>query len=83
MPPEYIPDFYSQTSQYQLQTRSCHVLQLVETFYNTDAYKYSFMPSSSRLWNCLPPHIIESTTIISFKSLLQDYYYKPSNKLAT
>jgi len=46
MPPEYIPNFHSQTSQYQLRTRSCH-LQFVETFFNTDVYKYSSMPSSS------------------------------------
>ena len=76
MPSDHIPEFHSQISQYHLQTRSCHVFRLAETFCNTNAYKYSFMPSSSRLWNSLPRSIIESTTTTSFKSLLRDYYYR-------
>ena len=74
LPSEYIPEFHSQISQYQLQTRSCHMLQLAETFCNTDIYKYSFVPSSSRLWNTLPHHMIDSTSTESFKSVLRDYY---------
>ena len=74
LPSEYIPEFHSQISQYQLQTRSCHMLRLAETFCNTDIYRYSFVPSSSRLWNSLPCHLIESTSTKSFKSVLRDYY---------
>ena len=74
LPSEYIPEFHSQISQYQLQTRSCHMLRLAETFCNTDIYRYSFMPSSSRLWNSLPRHMIESTSTKSFKSVLRDYH---------
>ena len=73
LPSEYIPEFHSQISEYQ-QTRSCHMLRLAETFCNTDIYRYSFVPSSSRLWNSLPRHMIESTSTESFKSVLQDYY---------
>ena len=60
LPPEHIPEFYLQTSQYQLQTRSHHAFRLLESFCNTDTYKYSFIPSTSRQWNLLPRHIFES-----------------------
>ena len=76
LPSEYIHEFHSQISQYQLQTRSCHMLRLAETFCNTNIYKYSLVSSSSRLyaWNSLPRHMIESTSTESFKSALRDYY---------
>ena len=74
LPSKYIHEFHSQISQYQLQTRFCHMLRLAETFCNTDIYKYSFVPSSSRLWNSLSRHMIESTSNESFKSILRDYY---------
>ena len=41
-PSEYIPEFHTETSQYQLQTRFCHMFKLSEPYYHTDAYKYSF-----------------------------------------
>ena len=33
LPSEYIPEFHSQISQYQLQTRTCHMLRLAETYF--------------------------------------------------
>ena len=57
--PEYIPEFYQQISQYQLQTRLCHMFRLTGSFCNTDTYnKYSFIPATSRQWNLLPHHIV-------------------------
>ena len=47
LPSKYIHEFHSQISQYQLQTRSCHMLRLAETFCNTDIYKYSFVQGRS------------------------------------
>ena len=73
-PSEYIPDFRTETCQYQLQTRYCHMFRLSESYCHTDVYKYSFVPCSSRLWNSLPYQIVETTTANSFKSLLRDHY---------
>ena len=71
LPPEYILEFHLQTSQYQLQTRSCHMFRLIEPFCNTtDTYKYSFIPSTSRQWNVLPRYIFEVENTGIFKSLL-------------
>ena len=75
LPPEYIPEFHLQTSQYQLQTRSCHMFRLIEPFCNTDTYKYSFIPSTSRQWNVLPRYIFEAENTDVFKSLLRNYYF--------
>ena len=76
LPFEHFPKLHSHVSQYQLQTRSCHMLRLAKIFCNTDTCNYSFVPSSLRLWNSLPHHIIESTSIGSFKLLLRDYYHR-------
>ena len=78
-PLEYIPEFHSETLQYQLQTRSCHMFRLFEPYCHTDAYKYSFVPCSSRLWNSLPRQIVETTTANSFKSLLHGYFIGHNN----
>ena len=75
LPPEYIPEFHLQTSQYQLQTRSCHMFRLIKPFCNTDTYKYSFIPSTSRQWNVLPRYIFEAENTDIFKSLLRNYYF--------
>ena len=75
LPSKYIPEFHSQTLQYQLQTRSSHTLRLTEMFCNTDAYKYSFLISLPRLWNSLPRHIIKCTSVESFKLALRNYYH--------
>ena len=75
LPPEYIPEFHLQTSQYQLQTRSYHIFRLIEPFCNTDTYKYSFIPSTSRQWNVLPRYIFEAENTDIFKSLLCNYYF--------
>ena len=75
LPPEYIPEFHLQTSQYHLQTRSCHMFKLMEPFCNTDTYKYSFIPFTSRQWNLLPNYIFESNTIDEFKLMLCNYYF--------
>ena len=74
LPPAHIPEFHLQTSQYQLQTRSFHMFRLTEPFCNTDTYMYSFIPYASKLWNSLPPYIIESSTIDLFKLSLRNYY---------
>ena len=66
-PSEYIPEFHTGTSQYQLQTRSCHMFKLSVPYCHTDVYKYSFVPCSSRLWNSLPNQIVEATSV--------NYYY--------
>ena len=45
-PSEYIPDlsdFCTETCQYQLQTRYCHVFRLSEPYYHTNVYKYSIV----------------------------------------
>ena len=76
LPPEIIPEFYLQTSQYQLQTRSCHTFRLVELFCNTDTFKYSFISSMSGIWNLLPCYIFELVTTTVFKSTLRNYYYE-------
>ena len=73
-PSEYIPGFQTETSEYQLQTR-CHMFRVSEPYCHTDAYKYSFVPFSSRQWNSLPYQIVQTTTGNSFKSLLRDQLY--------
>ena len=55
----------------------------------TETYRYSFFPSSIRLWNTLEPSIRSANSLGSFKSKLQtlynnqnskDYYYLGSRK---
>ena len=75
-PSEYIPEFHTETSQYQLQTRSYHMFKLSVPYCHTDVYKYSFVPCSSRLWNSLPNQIVEATSASSFKLLLHDHYIR-------
>ena len=65
----------STEGQYQLQTRSCHMFRLIEPFCNTDTYKYSFIPSTSRQWNVLPRYIFEAENTDIFKSLIRNYYF--------
>ena len=75
-PSEYIPEFHTETSQYQLQTRSYHMFKLSVPYCHADVYKYSVVPCSSRLWNSLPNQIVEATSASSFKSLLHDHYIR-------
>jgi len=40
----------------------------------TDVYKYSFFPTTVRMWNALPASVIQSGTFSSFKAGVSDYY---------
>ena len=40
---------------------------------NIDLYKYSFIPSAIKLWNSLPPYIINSPTLDQFCTNLSNY----------
>ena len=75
-PSEYIPEFHTETSQYQLQTISYHMFKLSVPYCHTDVYKYSFVLCSSRLCNSLPNQIVEAASASSFKSLLHDHYIR-------
>ena len=76
-PSEYnIPEFHTETLQYQLQTRSYHMFKLSVPYCHTDVYKYSFVLCSSRLCNSLPNQIVEAASASSFKSLLHDHYIR-------
>ena len=51
------------TTQY---TRGHH-MRFTQPFTRIDSYLYSFFPSSIKLWNALPNHVIDSTNIEQFK----------------
>jgi len=76
-PLDYLPEL--QSSQYQLQIRSRHIITLREHFCNTDAFKYSFLTLSPRLWNSLSRWIVECSTTESFKLAQQNYLYGLNN----
>ena len=50
------------------------MLKLSEPYCHTDAYKYSFVPCSSRQWNSLRYQIVDTATANYFKLLLCNDY---------
>ena len=44
-----------------------HHMRFTQPFTRIDSYLYSFFPSSIKLWNALPNHILNSTNIEQFK----------------
>ena len=42
-----------------------------------DAYKYSFFPSTIKLWNQLPAGVINSLTLNQFCNSLSNFYDTP------
>ena len=51
--------------------RSYHPLNLIIDFHHTTAGYNSFSSSASKLWNSLPSHIKETTTLSSFKAIIK------------
>ena len=45
-----------------------HSLRYLQLLTKTDAYKYSFFPSSIRIWNSLPSDIVKAETLYLFKT---------------
>ena len=41
-------------------------------FSRTDCYKFSFVPTSIKIWNKLPPHVRESQQLNNFKTAIND-----------
>ena len=39
-----------------------------------DSFKFSFFPSTIKLWNSIPPHIVNSPTHDQFCTLLDNYH---------
>jgi len=47
-----------------------HTLRFVQPFTRIDSYLHSFFPSTIRIWNSLPQHVIDSNDIDQFKERL-------------
>ena len=44
-----------------------HPSRFIQLQTNIDAYKYSFYPSATRLWNALPTYVIEAGSLEDFQ----------------
>ena len=49
------------------QTRGLHPWMYISLSPSDDPYKFSFLPSTIPVWNNLPPHVISSSTLDSFR----------------
>ena len=53
--------------------RKRNSLQIKEFYIRTNTYKYSFFPKASSEWNTLSEQIVNSSSVILFKTNLQKY----------
>ena len=56
-------------------TRGTHNLTLNQMSARINVYKFSFFPSVVKIWNSLPPDLVNSTSIQIFKSKLDNYTF--------
>jgi hypothetical protein len=48
-----------------------HTQKYLVPFARIDVYRHSFFPDGIRLWNALPQHIVDSTSLDSFRGQVQ------------
>ena len=68
------PADYIAPVQLSRSSRSGHDQMYQVPYAQTDVYKYSFFPTTVRMWNALPASAIQSGTISSFEAGISDYY---------
>ena len=52
-----------------------HSVRFIHLPARTNTYLHSFFPSTIRLWNTLPEHIVTSPDLDKFKALLENYLF--------
>ena len=50
-----------------------HSLKLSQYYTRVNAYKHSFLPSTIKLWNTLPNHVVTQESIDKFQDSLAQY----------
>jgi len=61
-----------------MQLRNRHNHSLLVPCARTNYFQHSFIPSACRFWNTLPSHIVQCTTLQSFKRYFRQFLYHHS-----
>ena len=64
------------TTQFMLIPSPIHQYCFIQPHTRTDCYKHSFIPSAVRLWNGLPPSVIQMPTLNTFRAAMQPLIYQ-------